>query len=307
MLLITVSSKTLCARKCRRQTSARVTASRAWATAAMGRTEQVLPGERADTSPSLSGPRPALRRMEGGGTGRDRPGLLARSQQGHCGEAHWAAVKALGTPVGLACSGHGSSSPPWLPRGQQVPTSFTGAGETPSALLPDVPRGGQSSDGKPLCHGLAPRCAHESWAQSLDSHGAHRAHSGAPGFGKAPGESDSPTCQQHLCSLLAGVASAPRPLTPPALPTSGIPLPPPSPPCHQLSPWFPGTWQLQIQKGGRIQLMLCSERLCLQPRPEPGWGGGHGPVAQAALNLSPSGPRCTPRDLSPRQHLCIIT
>lgn len=76
MLLISVSGKTPCARKCHRQTSASVTLSPAWATVASGRTEQVPPQDRAGASPRMSCPRLVLCRMEGGRTGRDpRPHL----------------------------------------------------------------------------------------------------------------------------------------------------------------------------------------------------------------------------------------
>ena len=73
MLLISMSGKTPCARKCHRQTSASITVIPAWAITALGRTEQVPPQDWAGVSPRMSCPRPVLCRMEGGGTSRDRP------------------------------------------------------------------------------------------------------------------------------------------------------------------------------------------------------------------------------------------
>lgn len=95
---------------------------------------------------------------------------------------------------------------------------------------------------------------------------AHRAHPGAPGFGKVPGESDAPSAKttseayRHVWpqSLRVCLTLSPLLLPPPQLLPS---LPSDAPPeagrqtdsssgCATVTagPLFPGTWQHQIRK-----------------------------------------------------------
>lgn len=97
---------------------------------------------------------------------------------------------------------------------------------------------------------------------------AHRAHPGAPGFGKVPGESDAPSAKttseayRHMWpqSLRVCLTLSPLLLPPPQLLPS---LPSDAPPevgrqtdsssgCATVTagPLFPGTWQHQIRKAG---------------------------------------------------------